>query len=531
VSAHEPSRQDEALFDDAPCGLLLTHRDGLIQRANRTFCRWLGVEADQLVGRRRFQDLLTVGGRIFHQTHLSPLLQMQGSVSEVKLDLQVADGTSIPVMVNVAHRTHDGEIFHAIAVFVAKERHAYERELMQSRRHAEALAERQREIQEELRETDRRKDEFLAMLAHELRNPLAPIATSAQLLNLVADDATRVQQVGEVIGRQIKHLTNLVDDLLDVSRVTRGLIQLDIEPVELDGIVSAAIEQARPHMDARGHALTVQAAPGYVVQGDRTRLVQIVVNLLNNAAKYTPQGGCVQIVLAAEDGHARLDVIDSGIGIEPDLLPHVFDLFSQAERTPDRSQGGLGIGLALVRSLVALHGGSVEAHSDGAHRGCRFTLRFPLAARADTAATRPAFVALSVAAPAHVLIVDDNRDGVHMLAEVLRIAGHRVDVALSAQEAVDRFRDDAYAPSACILDIGLPDMTGYELANRIRRRALEPAPVLIALTGYGQPHDLALSKSAGFAHHIVKPADPEALLRLLNDAGRERQDARRRTTA
>ncbi|GHA83286.1 hypothetical protein GCM10007067_21750 [Lysobacter bugurensis] len=526
MSAHDVDAPGDAPYDDAPCGLLRTGHDGLIHRANGTFCRWVGMSENELVGRRRFQDLLTVGGRIFHQTHFGPLLQMQGSVSEVKLDLQVADGGTIPIMVNAARHGRGDAVVHTIAVFVAKERHAYERELMRSRRHAEELAERQRAIQSELRETDRRKDEFLAMLAHELRNPLAPIAMSAQLLKAVSHDPQRVHQVGEVIERQINHLTHLVDDLLDVSRVTRGLIQLDLEPVELTRVVTAAVEQARPLLDARGHTLTVHAQPGHVVEGDRTRLVQIVVNLLNNAAKYTPQGGRVQVSLTTEGDRARLDVIDTGIGIEPTLLPHVFDLFSQAERTPDRAQGGLGIGLALVRSLVALHSGTVEAHSDGAHRGCRFTLRFPLTRQLDDTGDRHVLGSTPGGAPAHVLIVDDNHDAAHLLADVLRLAGHCVDTAFFAQDAIDRFRDGGYAPSVCILDIGLPDMTGYELAARIRERSPEPAPLLIALTGYGQAHDLVLSKAAGFAHHLVKPADAEALIRLVDEAGRARSVAR-----
>jgi signal transduction histidine kinase/ActR/RegA family two-component response regulator len=523
VSLHEIEPGFEALYDDAPCGLLVTRDDGLIEHANRTFCRWLGAAPDDLVGQRRFQDLLTMGGRIFHQTHFGPLLQMQGSVSEVKLDLKVAGGP-LPIMVNAVRREHAGVATHRLAVFVAKERHAYERELMKSRRHAEALFERQREIENELRDADRRKDEFLAMLAHELRNPLAPIATSTQLLKLTAHEPARVQYVAEVIERQIGHLTNLVDDLLDVSRVTRGLIHLDIEPIGLSGVLASALEQSRPVMDSRAHSLDVRIRADGIVAGDRTRLVQIVANLLNNAAKYTPQGGRIAVTLDHEDGAARLDVVDNGIGIDAELLPHVFDLFSQAQRTPDRSQGGLGIGLALVRSLVALHGGSIEAHSEGAHRGSRFTLRFPLAATADAPQAPPDAASPGVATSAEVLLVDDNRDAVMMLADVLRLAGHEVTMATSAHDALEHIRRSR-PPAVCILDIGLPDISGYELASRIRGLTSDRPPLLVALTGYGQPHDFVLSKSAGFDHHFVKPADPQALVQLVNRASVERNPA------
>jgi PAS domain S-box-containing protein len=377
VSTPDTPPQDDGFFDDAPCGLLRTQPDGLITSVNPTFCGWAGMTAADLCGRIRFQDLLTAGGRIFHYTHLGPLLLMQGSVSEVKLDLRTADGSVLPIMVNAARTERDGTVTHALAVFVAKERHAYERELMLSRRHAEALAEQQKIIQEELRETDRRKDEFLAMLAHELRNPIAPIATSAQLLKMATADPQRVNYVADVISRQVGHLTELVDDLLDVSRVTRGLIRLDRSTLDMAGVVAAAVEQARPLVDARGHVLDVELRAPLFVSGDHTRLVQAVVNLLNNAAKYTPQGGRIKLIVDREGDAARIDVVDNGIGIDARLLPRVFDLFSQAERTPDRSQGGLGIGLALVRSLVALHGGSVEAHSEGRNRGSRFTVRLP----------------------------------------------------------------------------------------------------------------------------------------------------------
>jgi signal transduction histidine kinase/ActR/RegA family two-component response regulator len=514
-----------ALYDDAPCGLLLTRPDGTIAVVNRTFCRWIGAEPGTLVG-RRFQDLLTVGGRIFHQTHFLPLLHIQGSISEVKLDLVGAPGSApVPIMVNAIRRTHDGETHDEIAVFIAKERHIYERELMNARRGAEELAERQLETQRALQQADQRKDEFLAMLAHELRNPLAPISTSAHLLRSASQDAMQVRRIADVIARQIGHLTDLVDDLLDVSRVTRGVIQLQMGPVDLAEALTAAIEQARPLIDARGHELDTDLPPGLVFEGDRTRLVQIFANLLTNAAKYTAPGGRIRLSLEQVDGQMRIQVEDNGMGIDDALLPHVFDLFSQADRTPDRSQGGLGIGLALVRNLAALHGGRVEARSEGPGRGSCFTVWLPAASQAPSGATgRPAEARQAPAADRQslrVLVVDDNADAAETLAEVIRLDGHEAFAATSATAALEHVR--LAAPDACIFDIGLPDMSGYTLAERVRELLPQQRPLLVALTGYGQAQERARSKAAGFDVHLVKPAPAMEILVLLREHDRHRR--------
>ncbi|MFC0678822.1 PAS domain S-box protein [Lysobacter korlensis] len=389
-------------------------------------------------------------------------------------------------------------------------------DIHEHRRLLDALGERE----EALRLADRRKDEFLAMLAHELRNPLAPISTAAQLLRLAADDPQRVRASAEVIGRQITHLTNLVDDLLDVSRVTRGLVQLDMETLDLSGVVAAAVEQSRPLITARGHALSIRSGPGApCVQGDRTRLVQVIVNLLNNAAKYTPPGGHITVEVEASDGMARVSVTDNGIGIDKALLPNVFDLFSQGTRTPDRSQGGLGIGLALVRSLVGLHGGRISAESQGANAGSRFTIELPLSnAKPDSGRPIAGQVA-SVTTPLRVLVVDDNVDAAMLLADVLRMAGHESHAAHNAADAIES-AERLGQIDAFILDIGLPDMTGYELATRLRDHPAGERAMYVALTGYGQPHDRVLSRAAGFDHHLVKPADAQKVLGILADVVR-----------
>jgi PAS domain S-box-containing protein len=384
--------------------------------------------------------------------------------------------------------------------------------------------------EEELKAAARRKDEFLAMLAHELRNPLAPISSAAQLLARGATDEKRVRQSSEIIIRQVRHLTGLVDDLLDVSRVTRGLVELQRERVDLKSVLASAVEQARPLVEARRHRLdqAMDAAPAWV-DGDRIRLVQVVANLLNNAAKYTPQGGAIALALEVqdepEDMRATITVRDNGIGIDNELLPQVFELFTQAERTPDRAQGGLGLGLALVKSLVELHGGSVEAESAGPGLGSSFRIVLPLVqparspASEDGAPYAPGIVS-GHAAGSNIMIVDDNADAAQSLADILRTLGHHVAVAHEPRRALT-LAEQAW-PEIFILDIGLPDIDGYALARRLRAMAEEKpnerAALYLALTGYGQAHDKVLSKAAGFHRHFVKPVDLESLLAALAEA-------------
>ncbi|AXA92105.1 PAS domain-containing protein [Massilia sp. YMA4] len=376
--------------------------------------------------------------------------------------------------------------------------------------HTQKLAE------DALREAAQRKDEFLAMLAHELRNPLAPISTAAQLLRVRQADEKARTMASEIIVRQVRHMTALVDDLLDVSRVTRGLVELDMATLDLKQVINSAIEQALPLIEARRHALEVRTPPQRAqVRGDRTRLVQVIANVLNNAAKYTPPNGRIQLTLDVDDGHARVAVTDNGNGIAPALLPDIFDLFVQGERSPDRAQGGLGLGLALVRSLTALHGGSATADSAGEGQGSTFTITLPLAAD-DSACSdaAPQHVPGTARHHLHVMIVDDNIDGALSLAELLRAQGHRVSVAEDAEMAL--YEPALETVQAFILDIGLPGMDGYTLARHLRSRPAIAKALLIALTGYGQPADRVLSTAAGFDHHFVKPVDTQALAQVLD---------------
>jgi signal transduction histidine kinase/ActR/RegA family two-component response regulator len=374
--------------------------------------------------------------------------------------------------------------------------------------------------EEALRQADRRKDEFLAMLAHELRNPLAPISAAAQLLNRGPLDPERVARTSTIISRQVGHMTGLIDDLLDVSRVTRGLVVLAREEVDVKRVAGDAIEQVRPLIEARGHHLAVHMPPDpALVEGDHKRLVQVLANLLNNAAKYTPERGKLVVWLGVTDDQVALSVSDTGIGITPELLPKVFDLFSQAERTPDRAQGGLGLGLALVRSLVELHGGSVAVSSEGRGAGSEFTVRLPrLRERASDhpGAGGAQAVQRDEGAPLHVLLVDDNVDAAQTLAMLLESAGHVVTTSHDPRDALLRASHDSF--DACLLDIGLPGMDGFELARRLRAMETGRPALMLAITGYGQQFDRDSALTAGFDQYFVKPADPEELFALLAKA-------------
>jgi len=365
-----------------------------------------------------------------------------------------------------------------------------------------------------LQAADRKKDAFLAMLGHELRNPLAPISAGAELLRRLPVEDARVVRTSEIISRQVGHMTKIVSDLLDVSRVTRGLITLEKRPVDIAGVVSAAVEQVRPLIESRAHTVKVTLPPeDIVVMGDPARLVQVVGNLLTNAAKYTDEGGHIEVSAGATAGVAEIVVSDNGVGITPELMPEIFDLFTQGSRAADRSQGGLGLGLALVKHLVELHGGSVCARSDGPGQGSVFTVRLPRVPQAAAPAGDASLPAPPQPGRRRVLVVDDNADAAQTLAQWLTLDGHTVFVAhdataaleIAAREPVETF----------ILDIGLPGMNGYELAERLRAQPRSAQALLIALTGYGQEADRRRSMEAGFNHHLVKPADPDVLRALL----------------
>lgn len=376
-----------------------------------------------------------------------------------------------------------------------------------------------KQAEEELREASRRKDEFLAMLAHELRNPLAPISAAAELMKSVPLDEALITKTSQLISRQVSHMTGLVDDLLDVSRVTRGLVTINKSPQEIKSIVSNAVEQIRPIMEAQNHLLSVDLSPKSArVMGDKKRLVQILTNLLNNAAKYTPAGGNIQLQMNVLDDQVLLHVKDNGIGIAPDLQCRVFDLFSQAERMSDRSQGGLGLGLALVKSLVEHHGGRVACHSDGLGKGSCFTVYLPRQLRQACSQDRRLNPAQPIEplAKLKILVVDDNADAAETLAMLLEVLGHEVNAVFSAQQAVERAQHDL--PDICLLDIGLPELDGNAVARRLKSLPETANITLVAVTGYGQEQDRKNSHAAGFSHHLTKPVDITKLKSILAEA-------------
>ena len=369
-----------------------------------------------------------------------------------------------------------------------------------------------------IQESDARKNEFLAMLAHELRNPLAPIANAVHVLKVAGGDQDKVAWARDVIGRQLKQLTRLVDDLLDLSRITRGKIELKLEVIDAAEVVSAAVETSRPIIDAQRHALSVSAPDSpLAVRGDFARLAQVLGNLINNAAKYTDPGGTLEVDLQRDGGDVVFRVRDSGMGIPATALSMVFEPFTQLERTLDRAQGGLGIGLTLVRRLVEMQGGSVSAHSAGAEQGSEFVVRLPAVDAPSEAIAHnvprteePTPTDL----PLTVLVVDDNADVAESTAILLRVAGCNVHVAHDGRAALATL--DSLQPDAVLLDIGLPGMDGYQVAARMRERPEFKRTLIVAVSGYGQDEHQARSRLAGVDHHLVKPIDPAAVMRIIS---------------
>ncbi|MEC5409363.1 ATP-binding protein [Paraburkholderia sp. MPAMCS5] len=501
-------------FEQAPCGLLSTATDGTIVRVNATFCRWLGFEAPELLDVRRIQDLLTMGGKVFHQTHWAPLLQMQRSVAEVKLEFRHRDGHKVPMLINAARRVAGDAELDDIACVIVNDRHRYEKELVHTRREAEDALQAKSDAEQALQLANRRKDEFLAMLAHELRNPLAPIQAAARLFGLKEFTDPQVLWSRGVLERQVAQLVRLVDDLLDVSRIAEGKMEFRPEHVELSAAVRRALEGSRGVLQAQSHQFSVRLpeAPAFV-DADPVRLVQIVQNLLNNAAKYTPAGGIVELHARREGNEAVISVRDSGIGIAAENLHSVFGLFSQLPSGRSRSQGGLGIGLALVRALAEGQGGTVSVSSRGVNQGSEFTVRLPLspvqeALAADKASERP-----REHKRRRIVIVDDSEDAALSLSMLLEADGYETRTATTGSEAVDLVFD--FKADILLLDIGLPDMSGYEVARQIRRDRRGSSMQLIAVTGWSQEPDREAAFEAGFNYHLAKPVDYERLLSLL----------------
>jgi PAS domain S-box-containing protein len=436
-------------------------------------------------------------------------LQTQGYIRYEHLPLETKDGRKVDVeFVSNVYQVDHRQIIQCNIRDIT-ERRRLER---QTQEQAEALA-----------ELHRRKDEFLAMLSHELRNPLSAIFNALHILRL-QDTENPVQQKAKiVIERQVGQLAHLVDDLLEVSRVITGRIQLHQERLEMRGIVERAIESARPLIDRHQHELSVSLpAEPLWLRADPTRLEQIIVNLLNNAAKYTDEGGQIWLTAQQEGSEVVLRVRDTGVGIAPELLPRIFDLFTQADRTLDRSQGGLGIGLSLVQRIVELHGGTVEAHSRGLGHGSEFIVRLPALSLA-TKLIAPLETAKQPVQPSRILVVDDNIEAADVLVMMLQMFGHEAQAAYSGQTALEMAVQ--YQPNVVLLDIGLPKMDGYEVARHLRQHPQTKEVWVIALTGYGQDSDRQRTQETGFDYHLVKPVDPRKLRDLLATLAKQLRSA------
>ncbi|HEX7843783.1 MAG TPA: ATP-binding protein, partial [Kofleriaceae bacterium] len=502
VQARRAVEQSEAklrrIVDSNMVGFLFGGVDGRVAEANDHALRVLGVARDQLPAVDLFAMTSPEDFEVSQRARATVL--EHGICAPFEKRYIRRDGSIVWVVVAAA--LLPGSADQTITFML---------DISERKRSEQRLA----QLTMEAESANRAKDEFLAMLGHELRNPLAPIVTALQLMRLRG--AELVERERTVIERQTQHLVRLVDDLLDISRITRGKTELKREPIEVAEIVAKAIEIASPLVEQRRHELDVQVAPhGLPVSADPARFAQVVANLLTNAAKYTEPGGRITITAARSGSDVELAVRDTGIGIAPEMLPRVFDLFVQERQALDRSHGGLGLGLSIVKSLVELHGGTVRAESAGRGQGTTMTVRLPSRAPVAVAlplAAGPAHRTASATGGSTVLVVDDNHDAAEMLAAFLREMGHATRVAHDGVEALQLV--EQFEPDLALLDIGLPVMDGYELAARLRRRFPARSLRLVAVTGYGQESDRKRVLEAGFDGHLVKPVDVTHLQRLM----------------
>lgn len=497
-------------------GLLTTDLDLSITSWNRWLERHIGKPVEAVLGVSLFDvfpNLLTrkldvsyrqvLDGQtvIFSQRFHKYLLPLPAPAAKTRFEFMQQTARIIPLV-------DQGHVCGTVTLVEdVTERVAYEMEL--------------RERVEALREADVRKDEFLAMLAHELRNPLAPLANAAQLLTMAGLTDPTLVGIRDMIGRQVQHLARLVDDLLDVSRITRGKIQLQNVPLDLAAVLRQAVETSRPLIDSRRHKLSVHIPREPVrIEGDFVRLAQVLSNLLNNAAKYTDEGGDIRLSLEQSTkgsefpGEAIVRVRDTGRGIDPAVLPDLFNLFFQVDRTLDRSDGGLGIGLALVKSLVEMHGGRVAAWSAGRGTGSEFIVFLPLLRKYPSDVLPGEGILAPRIAATRILVVDDNHDSANSMASLLRMDGHEVWTAHDGNKAVEIALQ--HRPAVVFLDIGLPGLNGYQACETMRKKGLTDT-LIIAMTGYGQEEDRRLSQSAGFNSHQVKPLDYVAIREILSE--------------
>jgi PAS domain S-box-containing protein len=476
-----------AIIDSSDDAIVSKDLTGIVTSWNPGAERIFGYTADEMIGQSITRILPK--DRQQEEAHILATIVKGEKVDHFQSIRQRKDGRLIHVSVTISPiRDDQGKIIGASKI-------------------ARDISEQKR-IEEERATADRRKDEFLAMLGHELRNPLAPIRTAADLLRLGAPLDEMQSQARDMIERQVRHLSRLVDDLLDVGRITSGIIMLRPQLLDLASVISDALDTTRTVVRTRQHRLVTSVAGGSLyVMGDATRLAQMFANLVNNAAKYTPEGGYIEVTCERTDTHAVIHVKDSGIGIEPELLDHVFDLFAQGKRGSDRSEGGLGIGLTLVRRIVELHEGTVEAHSEGNGRGSEFIVRLPLAEEPKAKAGRKAPQQKRAIGKRKILVVDDNIDAASSLSMLMRLEGHDTREVHDGKSALSLVNE--WNPDIVLLDIGLPEIDGYRVATELRRQGYKGT--LIAITGYGMQTDREKALDAGFDLHLTKPVDTETL--------------------
>ena len=487
----------------SPAGIVQTDAGGCMTLVNPRFCQMLGYDNLELLG----ESIL----KITHPSTVAPTAAAFGRLAAGGPDFQIEeaysrkDGAVLRALSNVAAiRSPGGEFLGLIAVVL---------DISERLRSDEEL----RRLAAELSEADRRKDVFLATLAHELRNPLAPIRNGLELMKLARNNGDAVENVRAMMDRQLTQLVRLVDDLLDVSRITQGKVELRRERVDLKAVIEAAVETSRPALEQAGHKLAVVVPDEPIfVDGDATRLAQVVSNLLHNSAKYTHRGGHVRLTVGREGETAVVSVEDNGIGIPPAMLDNVFVMFTQVDRTLEKTTGGLGIGLSLVKGLLEMHGGTIEARSDGEGMGSEFVVRLPVVMGVVAKPERPEALTSEVTPSAlrRILVVDDNVDSAESLRQLLEMLGNEVRTATDGEAGIEVAAQ--FRPDVVLMDIGMPKLNGYEAARRIRQHPWSRGMVLVAVTGWGQDGDRKHSANAGFDHHLVKPVELDTLTTLMS---------------
>jgi PAS domain S-box-containing protein len=482
-----------AIVESSDDAIVSKTTEGVITSWNASAERLYGYTAEEAVGKPI--TLIIPDDLLHEEAHILSQIARGERVEHFETERMTKDGRRVAVSLTVSPvRNAEGKVVGASKI-------------------ARDITERRR-IEQLQRKASRRKDEFLAMLGHELRNPLAPIRSATDVLSIkLANDPDCLRMCG-IIDRQVTQLTRLIDDLLDVSRIMQGKIQLRLEPVDLRTVVARAIETVQPNVDQMQQRLDA-AVPDEPVRvlGDEVRLVQTVFNILNNASKYTDRNGSIAVTLDRHEGQARIVVRDDGTGIEPELLEDIFDLFVQGERTLDRGAGGMGVGLALVRGIVRRHGGTVTARSEGRDRGAEFTVVLPLFGEAQQASSGEAASDAAGATRKRVVVVDDNDDAAQTLTWLLTVAGHMAEALPIDDPHTLTDRVLRREPDAVLLDVGLPEVSGYQVASMLRQRGY--AGRIVAVTGYGQPEDRDRALNAGFDEHWVKPVSAAQVARSL----------------